>query len=72
MCGSYDEAVTAERQKKPIFAIIEGGKETAPSWFFGIVHYSEMFDSVEKLVDHLEKLNSGKKSLDNRWVMLRD
>jgi len=71
MCGSYDEAFNAERQKKPLFAICEGGIEKLPTWLFGVFSTNEVFDNVDQCIAHLEKLNDGRIELDDRWVLIR-
>ena len=67
--GSIDEAITAERQCKPIFAIVKQGKQRAPDWLFAMTKHQEIFDSNEQCVDYLSKLDSGEIELDNRWVL---
>lgn len=70
MCGSYDEAITAERQKKPVLAIIKNGKKTAPLWLFGMVKLEEMFDTVIECSDYLQDLDAGRIDMDDRWVLV--
>ena len=71
MCGSYHETIISLQQKKPILVIVKGGKEKAPDWLFGIIHYSFIFDDVDECVDYLCKLNSGEIPLNDRWVLMR-
>ncbi len=71
MCGSYDEIINAEREHKPILAIINGGKKKAPTWLFDIINWEEMFDTTIQCVEHLGKINTGKMKTDKRWVLLR-
>jgi len=70
-CGTYDEIFLAERQHKPILAIINGGKKKAPDWLFDVVRHQEMFESVEECVEHLDRINKGEIKLDGRWVLIR-
>lgn len=70
--GTWDEVFVAERQKKPIFAIVEGGLAGLPTWLFGVFELNEVFSSVEECVAHLQKLNNGEIELDDRWVLIRD
>ncbi len=70
--GTIHEILVAENQQKPIFLILEGGKERASAWLFGILDHRDMFNSVEDCVNHLKKINSGQIPLDNRWVLIRD
>ena len=71
MCGTYFEAAMCEIQKKPIFAIIKGGREAAPDWLFAVVHYQDMFSNVESCVNHLAMINEGSIGVDSRWVFIR-
>lgn len=72
MCGSYDEAIMAERQSKPVLCLLKNGKKNAPLWLFGIVKWHEMFDSMSELIQYLDDLNSGRIALDKRWILIRD
>lgn len=67
--GSHDELITAERQCKPIFAIVDQGKEHAPDWLFAIAKHEEIFNTVEEWLDYMGKLNDGIIPLDKRWVL---
>jgi|2_EtaG_2_1085320.scaffolds.fasta_scaffold00338_2 hypothetical protein len=71
MCGSYHEIFVADIEKKPILAIIKGGKKNAPAWLFGILDHNLMFDDEEECVKYLVKINDGDVELDDRWVLLR-
>jgi len=70
--GTPDEVYSVEDQQKPIFAVIEGGAYNAPDWTFPVIKYNEMFSSVEELVEHFKKLDSGQKRLDDRWVLIKN
>jgi len=67
--GSIDEAITSERQCKPIFAIIKQGKKNAPDWLFAMMKHQEIFENNQECVEYLAKLDSGEIELDNRWVL---
>lgn len=70
--GTWDEVFTAERQRKPILAIVKGGKKSMPAWLFAVIDYHNIFESVDELVIHLEKLDSGQIPLDKKWVLIRE
>ena len=70
-CGSYHEAIIADLEKKPILAIIAGGKKCAPSWLFGILEHELMFDNEEECVSYLDKINRGEVKLNDRWILIR-
>lgn len=69
MCGSYHEIVCAVNQKKPVLAVIKGGKKRASSWLFGILRTDAMFDNIEELVEYFKHPDF---ELDERWVLFRD
>ena len=70
MCGSYDEAYTAERQRKPIFCIVEGGIDKLPTWLFGVFKLEHIFSSVEECLQHLYKLAYSESELEDNWVLI--
>jgi nucleoside 2-deoxyribosyltransferase len=70
-CGTYHELILADLQKKPVLAIIKGGKQKCPSWLFGIIDYNFMFDSIDECIEFLYNVNEGKVELNDRWVLFR-
>jgi len=70
MFGTIHEIIEATRESKPVFVLTIGGKPKASGWLFGLVDYHEMFDDVDKCIDHIDLLNKGVIPLDDRWVML--
>lgn len=52
-CGSYEEIVTANRQKKPVLIWCEQGKENAPNWLFFMLPHEHIFGSYNELMDYL-------------------
>lgn len=68
--GTPDECVVAERQCKPILAIIVGGVERAPDWLFAIVKPHEMFNNIEECVEYITQINYGIVPMDDRWVII--
>lgn len=75
--GSGNELYFAELQHKPRFLICEGGLGKLPRWLFDVIQIKddntsdEIFDSVESLVEHLTKLDSGTLPLNDQWVLIR-
>lgn len=72
MCGSYEEIVTANKQKKPVLIWCEQGKRNAPNWLFFMLPHEHIFDSLDDIMNHLENMN---KSSDishlKRWFFFR-
>lgn len=70
--GSYEELFWANRMKRPIFLIIEGGKAKTPWWLFGTIPHKYIYNNIDEVVQVLTKINSGEKEMDSdRWRLLR-
>lgn len=69
MCGSYEEIVTANRQKKPILVWCKQGKRFAPNWLFFMLPHDNIFSSMDELISHVHYINDldDIESLD-RWL----
>ena len=72
-CGSYEEIVTANRQKKPVLIWCEQGKEHVPNWLFFMLPHETIFGSMEDLLGHLSHINTctNYSSLD-RWFFFNN
>ncbi len=69
MFGTIHELINSLQQRKPTLVVIEGGKENAPNWLFGIMDYNFMFDSFKELEDFLTLVDEAAFSPDlTRWV----
>lgn len=73
MCGSYEEIVTANRQKKPILVWCEQGKQKAPNWLFFMLPHEHIFSKMGDLINYLKKVNESRNT-DNlkRWFFPQD
>lgn len=72
LCGTYDEIFLADRELKPIFVIM-GENQTKydiPTWLVSFINENEIFNNEDECIDYLANINSGKISLDERWVDL--
>jgi hypothetical protein len=68
MCGSYEEIVTANRQKKPILVWCKQGKHLAPNWLFFMIPHEHIFSNLEDLMLYLSSLNTSQDvSIYKRW-----
>ena len=72
-CGTYEEIVTANRQKKPILVWCEQGKQNAPNWLFFMLDHNHIFSSMQELLTYLHYINttSDYKNL-KRWLFFKD
>lgn len=72
-CGSYEEIVTANRQKKPTLIWCEQGKRYAPNWLFFMLPHEHIFSSMIELIDYLNYVNNTKEiSKLNRWFFINN
>ena len=69
MFGTIHELINSLNQRKPTLVVIEGGKEKAPNWLFGIMDFNFMFDSFDELYEFLTHIDEGYIEADlGRWV----
>jgi hypothetical protein len=72
-CGSYEEIVTANRQKKPVLIWCEQGKKKAPNWLFFMLPHEHIFNSLEDLIAYLSHIDSHTKVNDlSRWFFFTE
>jgi nucleoside 2-deoxyribosyltransferase len=57
-CGTYEEIVTANRQKKPILILCKQGKSMAPNWLFFMLPHEHIFSNIEDMMDYLIHINT--------------
>lgn len=68
-CGSYEEIVTANRQKKPVLIWCKQGKKHAPNWLFFMLPHEHIFSSLEEVVEYLYFIDSHNDvKLLSRWL----
>jgi len=70
--GSIEELVQICRAKKPVFLVIEGGKQNCPLWILGMFPHKYIYSSFEEAIEMLNSIDSGKTDMDNhRWKLLK-
>ena len=70
-CGSYEEIVTANRQKKPVLVWCHQGKKHAPNWLFFMLPHEHIFSSMEDLISYLKTINTCQNTINlKRWFFL--
>jgi hypothetical protein len=68
-CGTYEEIVTANRQKKPVLIWCKQGKNQAPNWLFFMLPHEHIFDSLDDILSYLDSINTAKDTSKlSRWV----
>ena len=72
-CGTYEEIVTANRQKKPVLVNCVQGKEHAPNWLFFMLPHEHIFSSMDEVLTYLTMVNEDHKPYDlKRWFFFED
>lgn len=68
-CGTYEEIVTANRQKKPVLIWCEQGKQYAPNWLFFMLPHQHIFGSSNEIIEYLKHVDSTQDIHDfGRWI----
>lgn len=71
--GSAEEIYWANRLKKPVFLVVEGGKTKCPLWIMGTIPHKYIYGNLQDVLDTIKKIDSGEKSIDSeRWRLLRE
>lgn len=70
--GTVEELSWAVRMKRPIFVVIEGGKQNTPLWVMGMLPHKYIYDSFEEVKQVLSNIDAGIKSIDSdRWRLFK-
>lgn len=70
--GSAEEIVTLNRAKKPMFVVVEGGKQKTPLWLMGMLKPHYFYSSIEEALDMIKNIDSGEKEIDSsRWRLFK-
>ena len=69
MFGTIHELINSLQQRKPTLVVVEGGKEKAPNWLFGLMDFNFMFGSFDELYTFLTHIDENFIEADlSRWV----
>lgn len=69
-CGTYEECTLANRQKKPIIAHIEQGKENAPDWLLAMHQPDTIFSTWAQVHRYLRHVSYDVEfDTMGRWVL---
>ena len=72
-CGTYEEIVTANRQKKPVLVNCVQGKAKAPNWLFFMLPHTHIFSSMDELVEYLGVIDADHEPYRlKRWFFFED
>jgi hypothetical protein len=71
-CGTYEEIVTANRQKKPVLVWCKQGKRHAPNWLFFMLPHEHIFNSLSEILGYLDEINNEQDvSKLKRWFFFK-
>lgn len=71
MCGTYEELMWANREKKPVLVMCEQGKHGAPDWLYWTLPPDHIFGSWNDLKNYIDYVNDeDERDIDKlkRWV----
>ncbi len=69
--GSAEELYTANRMKKPLFIVVDGGRRVTPLWLMGMLPDHYFYDTMDEALSMIERIDSGEKQIDSsRWRLL--
>lgn len=70
--GTIEELSWAARLKRPVFIVIEGGKQNTPLWIFGMFPHKFIYNNFSEVKNVLTMINTGVKQIDSdRWRLLK-
>lgn len=71
-CGTYEEIVTANRQKKPVLVWCKQGKHNVPNWLFFMLPHEHIFGSLSDLLKYLDYVDQEQNIKDlKRWFFFK-
>jgi hypothetical protein len=69
--GTMHEIVEARRQRKPVYIVWEGGKETCSGWLMWLVGHQNVFGTFDELLTRLDNIAKGKAAYNAKdWLLL--
>lgn len=70
--GAAEEIYTLNRMKKPIFVVIDGGKQLTPFWLMGTLPHKYFYNNIEEALNMIKSINDGSREIDSeRWRLLK-
>lgn len=69
--GTLHEIVVARQQRKPVYMVWEGGKESCSGWLMWLVGHQNVFGTVDELITRLDNIAKGRVSYNAKdWLLL--
>lgn len=71
--GTAEELTTINREKKPIFIVMEGGVKATPFWILGMIKHKYIYSTLDEALTTIEDIDCGKIEIDSdRWHLLKE
>ncbi len=71
--GTAEELSVSVRNRRPLFIVIEGGKNKCPLWVTAMVPVSCIYNTLDEVLDTIKKIDNGEIEPDkDRWYLLKD
>ena len=72
LCGSIEEALWANRCKKPVIVWCPQGKEHVPDWLYWSVPHEMFFGTMQDGIKYLQDVDSGEDERHfKRWMFFK-
>lgn len=69
--GTIHEIVVARQQRKPVYLVWEGGKDTCSAWLMWLVGHRNVFSTFDEVKTRLDNIAKGKTAYNARdWLLL--
>src|ERR1035437_3374304 len=73
--GSAEEIITAVKEKKPVFLVIDDpkGKKACPLWLMGVLPHKYIYNTIEEAISTVKYIDDGILKLSSdRWKLLKE
>jgi hypothetical protein len=71
--GSAEEITTINREKKPLFLVIDDpkGRRACPLWLMGVLPHKYIYNNIEEAIETIKAIDVGTvKMSSDRWKLL--
>lgn len=70
--GTAEELATAVAARKPIFVIVEGGKQNTPLWLMGQLKHKYIYNNLDEALTMIKNIDDGIIDIDSpTWRLLK-
>ena len=69
--GTIHEIVLARQQRKPVYMVWEGGKDSCSAWLMYLIGHKNVFSTFDELLTRLDNISKGKAAYNAKdWLLL--